>query len=347
MTDQPPEDGDTALWFKKVEDQWPPTAPRSTTPSPAEAAEDLQFAFEAAPRAGAALPAEVTGGAGASRFDPFTSPGRADTTFAPQATPGPAGGDPAQATTRRDDPGGPGWSIRSPRGAPPALHARDAPAAGRPVPAPAPRPFGGGHAGKASRTSLVAEAPTRPRARRLIGFGLGVVLVTVAVFAVAEWASGLSHAKPAIAAPASVGTLTAVTTVATQTALQEIDSQLAADMGATAVVSAAYGSAGRPTLIVLLVQAPGLEGQQTLDFASLTHGLQAGGVGVKPSAVTATRMGGTTFLCAPASGPPPLTAMSICSWDDGATVGVAMGFGGASVTATLNEAVAARSAGER
>jgi hypothetical protein len=59
-----------------------------------------------------------------------------------------------------------------------------------------------------------------------------------------------------------------------------------------------------------------------------------------------TTTGGSHFMCSPAAGPPPLSALSLCGWDDGDTIGLVMDVSGQPLSATLSEAEAARSAGE-
>jgi hypothetical protein len=59
-----------------------------------------------------------------------------------------------------------------------------------------------------------------------------------------------------------------------------------------------------------------------------------------------TTTDGSDFICSPATGPAPLTSISLCGWDDGDTIGLVLDVSGESVSATLREATAARAAGE-
>ena len=55
---------------------------------------------------------------------------------------------------------------------------------------------------------------------------------------------------------------------------------------------------------------------------------------------------GSDFICSPATGPAPLTSLSLCAWDDGDTIGLVMNVTGQAVATTLQQAESARSAGE-
>jgi hypothetical protein len=202
----------------------------------------------------------------------------------------------------------------------------------------------------ANRDRSAWAVPAAPRTRRLtgrklMGIALSVVLVAILGFAGYEWLTGRAQPDHTITTPKAIGTLTAITTPATAAVTQQMQ-KVMQDYGATRVVSGVYGNAGRPTLVVLLAQGPNIETSTTHFFTDFTTGLKTQGVTVVSGKTLNTTTGGSDFICSPATGPAPLTAVSMCGWDDGDTIGLVMDVSGQPVTATLHEAVAARGAGE-
>jgi hypothetical protein len=193
--------------------------------------------------------------------------------------------------------------------------------------------------------------PDAPRSRRLsakqfLGIALTVVLVAVLGFAGYEWFTGrATHPAHTISTPSAVGALTAIHTPATVAVTQQMQTVMQ-QYGATHVVSGVYGAAGRATLIVLLAQGPNIETSTTQFFSDFTAGLKSQGVTVNTTQTTNTAVSGSDFICSPASGPAPLTAVSLCGWDDGDTIGLVLDVSGQPVTATLHQAESARTAGE-
>jgi hypothetical protein len=219
-------------------------------------------------------------------------------------------------------PGGQGWNIRR--------HDEDS-------------PFRGDHS--------AWDAPGAPRRR---GSSRGILTVTVLLailvailgFGAFILVSGRAHATVTIATPASVGSLTAINTAATAAVTEEMEKVMLA-YGATRVVSGVYGVSGHPTLVVLLAQGPNIETTSNQFFNDFASGLQTDGVTVNRSKTLAATTGGSDFVCSPATRATPPTALSLCGWDDGTTIGLVMDVSGQPVDTTLHEAEAARSAGER
>ena len=165
-------------------------------------------------------------------------------------------------------------------------------------------------------------------------------------FAAFEWATGGDHATVTIATPASVGNLTAISTTATAEVTAEMEKVMLA-YGATRVVSGVYGAGGQPTLVVLLAQGPDTGTTSTQFFNDFASGLQSDGLTVDQTKTIAATSDGSNFVCSPASRPAPLPPVSLCGWDDGATIGLVMDVTSQPVNTTLSEAEAARRAGER
>jgi len=194
-------------------------------------------------------------------------------------------------------------------------------------------------------TVPAAPPSRRPSGRKFMGIALSVVLVAILGFAGYEWLSGRAQPDHTITTPKAIGVLTAITTPATAAVTQQMQ-KVMEDYGATRVVSGVYGDAGRPTLVVLLAQGTNIETSTSQFFTDFTTGLKSQGVTMLSGKMLNTTTGGSDFICAPATGPAPLTAVSMCGWDDGDTIGLVMDVSGQPVTATLHEAEAARGAGE-
>jgi hypothetical protein len=355
MTEHTQESGGTPLSFKKVPDQAHfERAPMAK--QPALDAGDPSLAFEAAPRV--TLPRPTTPDPRTLSTSPpppppvGAPPGSRSPAF--EAVPASLGVAQQRLSTptigvRPEppamagpvSPGGSGWNIRG-RDDTLALNrgkAEEGSAAWgtRPIPS-------------ANRDRSAWDVPPAPRKRRLtgkgvLGIGLTVVLVAILGFAGYEWLNSRAHPDHTITTPTAVGALTAIHTPATAAVTQQMQQVMEED-GATHVVSGVYGTAGRAMLVVLLAQGPNIGTSTDQFFSDFTTGLKTQGVSVNSSKTLNTTTDGSDFICSPASGPAPLTSISLCGWDDGDTIGLVLDVSGDSVSATLREAAAARTAGE-
>ncbi|MFZ2032434.1 MAG: hypothetical protein WAW53_01620 [Candidatus Dormiibacterota bacterium] len=356
MTDNTPEGDGPPLSFKKVD----PT-PFERAPAPREPARDTggpNLAFEAAPRQPTApgtppdprtlktsppapappAPVDLASGGRSPAFEAVP----ASVAVAQQRLSTPTIGirpEPAD-TSGPVRPGGTGWNVRPREGAflpnrkggdtgeGPAWQTRTLPNANR----------------------SAWDVPKAPRTRGLtgrkfLGIALSVLLVAILGFAGYEWLNGRAHPDHTITTPAAVGSLVAIHAPATVAVTQQMQAVMQQN-GATRVVSGVYGRAGRASLVVLLAQGPNIETTTTQFFTDFAAGLKTQGVTVSRTGMVSTTTGGSNFICSPASGPAPLTALSLCGWDDGDTIGLVVAVSGQTVGTTLSEAVAARGAGE-
>ena len=354
MTEHNGEGGGTPLSFKKVQDP----AHFERAPAPREPVRETggsNLAFEAAPRV--PLP-RMTPDPRTLKTSPLLPPppaqGPPSKLPAFEAVPASLGVGQQRLSTPGigvrpepldvggpTSPGGSGWNIRSRDEALVSNRGRaetDAPAwQTRPLP-------------NADRDRSGWTVPAAPRSRHLsgrqqLGIVLSVILVGILGFAGYEWFAGPAHPAHTITTPSAVGTLTAIHTPAATAVTQQMEKVMRA-YGATHVVSGVYGDAGRPTLVVLLAQGPNIEKSTNQFFTDFSNGLKSQGVTVNSARTLNRTTGGSDFICSPASGPAPLTAVSLCGWDDGDTIGLVVDVSGQTVTATLREAVAARGAGE-
>jgi hypothetical protein len=193
------------------------------------------------------------------------------------------------------------------------------------------------------------DVPAAPRSRRpsgrgVIGILLTLVLVAILGFAAFEYISGRNHTTT-IKTPATVGALAPISTPAAAAVSQQMKQVMLA-YGATEVVSGVYGTAGHPTLVVLLAQGPDIASTSTQFFDDFSTGLKMDGVTVDPTKTVKTTTDGSQFVCSPATRPAPQTAVSLCGWSDGSTIGLVMDVSGQPVNKTLTEAVQAKTAGE-
>lgn len=361
MTEHTPEGGGTPLSFKKVPDPGQfERAPAAKPPS--FDAGDPNLAFEAAPRV--VLPRPASPDPRTLKTAPPAPQGAMPAAPPVDAPPGsrpmfeavPASVGVAQqrlstptigirpdplAAAGPVSPGGNGWNIRG-RDETQALNrgkaeAGEAAWGTRPLP-------------NVNRDRSAWDVPAAPSKRRLsgkgvLGIGLTVMLVAILGFAGYEWLNSRAHPDHTITTPASVGALTAITTPATAEVTQQMQQVMQED-GATHVVSGVYGKAGHAMLVVLLAQGPNIESSTNQFFNDFTTGLKTQGVSVISSRTVNTTTDGSHFICSPATGPAPLTSISLCGWDDGDTIGLVLDVTGEPVSATLSEAAAARAAGE-
>ena len=364
MTEHSQEGGGTPLSFKKVDD----AAHFERAPAPRAPERDAggpNLAFEAAPRAPitpstapdprtlktseptalqAPAPASPPAGLTPESKPPTFEAVPASVGVAQQRLSTPTIGirpEPA-AATGAVKPGGNGWNVRSREGG-------FLPKQGQ----------NDGEAGAAWQTRTLPNAdrdrsawdvPEAPRRRTFsgrssLGIALSVILVGILGFAGYEWFTGRAHPDHTITTPAAVGSLTAMRTPATAAVTQQMQAVMQQD-GATHVVAGIYGQAGRATLVVLLAQGPNIESTTSQFFTDSAAGLKTQGVTVDSAKKLNTTNDGSDFICSSATGPAPLTALSVCGWDDGDTVGLVLDVSGQTVSATLREAEAARGAGE-
>jgi hypothetical protein len=353
MTDQTPDGGGPSLSFEKVPG---PARPERAPARDGAGAEHpgATLAFETAPRRPAAAPptAAATRALIASALaEAADAPPRA-TAF--EAVPASVGIVQRRMSTAGvahrpavadvpgiSIPGGKGWNIRGrEETSTVAAHAEPvAPAwSTRTTPAMT-----------ADRSAW--DVPAAPRRRHLtaraaVGIVLTVILVAILGFAGFEWLTGRNHSTATtIATPANVGTLSAISTAATATVTGEMKKVMLAD-GATRVVSGVYGIGGHPTLIVLLAQGPDTGTTSSQFFDDFTGGLESDGLTVNRSRTIVATSDGSDFICSPGTRPAPLTAVSLCGWDDGAIIGLVMDVSGQPINTTLSEAEAARTTGE-
>lgn len=194
------------------------------------------------------------------------------------------------------------------------------------------------------------DVPAAPRSRRpsscaVIGILLTLVLVAILGFAAFEYISGREHPAATIKTPTSVGTLAPISTPAATAVAQQMKQVMLA-YGATTVVSGVYGVSGHPTLVVLLAQGPDIASTSSQFFDDFSTGLKMDGVTVDKTKTVKTTTDGSQFVCSPATRPAPQSAVSLCGWSDGSTIGLVMDVSGQTVNRTLTEAVQAKTAGE-
>ncbi len=237
--------------------------------------------------------------------------------------------------------GGPGWNLRD----------RDDDAARFGANAPQPPPAWSARTSPSAgidRSAWMVPPAPKPRRRltrrSVAGMLLAVVLAAILVVAAVEWATGSATAHT-ITTPHTVGSLAPISTPATAAVTQQMQKVMQV-YGATRVVSGVYGAGGHPTLVVLLAQGPSIRASGTEFYDDFSSGLQSQGVTVDRKATVDTTADGSDFICSPATRPAPLSAVSLCGWNDSDTVGLVMDVSGQSLAATLREAEAARSAGE-
>jgi len=237
----------------------------------------------------------------------------------------------------RDETGGRGWHVREPQRfdlgwTPSPAYAGAATAVTPPPiampwdrPAPSRRPV--------TRYLLLA-------ATLFAGIGGGVLALSL-----------LRDGGPAISQPSSIGALTPVSTPAVDATLQSVQ-QTQRSAGASNVVAAVYGGAGRPTLLLLVEQNPLLSDGGTragLDnfMRGFAGGLTASGWRADAGGMTASTVDNTMFACEPMRSPQlTSTTLSTCVWTEHNVGGVVVDLSGQNLADTLNEAVQARAAAE-
>lgn len=351
MTDSP-EGGGTPLSFKKIQEP----AGFERVPAPKQPVRDVgggNLAFEAAPRV--PLPRVATDPRALKANPPPPPQGPGPRAPAFEAVPASLavgtqrlstpslGARPEPSNSSGPTiPGGTGWNIRG-RDEAAALHrGRAEDASG---PAWETRPLPNANLDRSAWAVPAARVKRKLTGKGLTGLVLSVILVAILGFAGYEWFTGRAHAVHTITTPTAVGALVAINTPSTVAMTQQMRQVMQQD-GATHVVSGVYGSGGHATLVVLLAQGPNIETTTTQFFNDFTAGLKTQGVTVDSGKTLNTTADGSDFMCSAATGAAPLTAVSLCGWDDGDTIGMVMDVSGQPVSTTLTEAEAARTAGE-
>jgi hypothetical protein len=379
MTDQTTENGGPSLSFEKVPAPSRSERAPANDPAPDQAAANLEFA--ATPRAPATPPPAGNAGNAATRAlvadalagtpDPGPRPHAFEAV--PATVPAPAQSDlasklqsfeavPASApvgvgqrmstasaglrpsaaeVSAVSAPGGKGWNIRG-QDEENTLRGRTEEG----TPGWKPRTTPAMTADRSAWDVPAAPRSRRPSGRAIVGILLTLVLVAILGFAAFEYISGRAHATAAtIKTPAAVGALAPISTPAAVAVTQQMKQVMLA-YGATQVVSGVYGVSGHPMLVVVLAQGPDIQSTSSQFFDDFSSGLQMDGVTVVKTKTIKTTTDGSEFVCSPATRPAPQTAVSLCGWDDGSTIGLVMDVSGQPVNKTLAEAEQAKTAGE-
>jgi hypothetical protein len=239
--------------------------------------------------------------------------------------------------------GGPGWRIREGHAAP----ADDEPARRLGTLLEPLQPAEEAPAFVMPRMSWEKTHQQRPMRRYMVlGAGLFALcgVAALAVTKVGPFAHGIQ-------APQAIGSLSQIDAPQVTATLDQLDNY-ERSLGASNVVTAAYGPSGQTQIVLIVVQTTAAEGAAPIDLQNFVHVLTTGvgsvGLVLDPSKSTTTTAGGTTFACdtGPASANGG-TALSMCAWSDTRAAGATIDVTGLSLTDVLNETVQARAATER
>jgi hypothetical protein len=184
--------------------------------------------------------------------------------------------------------------------------------------------------------------------RRYVLFGAGLLALSGLAALALTTVGGFAHG---IHQPQTIGGLAQVDTPSVQTTLDSLDSY-ERSVGASNVVTGAYGSQDQTQMMLVVVQGSMLADGGTLRAVqSFVHGIVtgAGSVGwtLDPSKITTSTVNGTTFECdeGPASANGG-AVLSMCAWTDPGDAGAVVDITGQPLTDVLNETVQARAASE-
>ena len=188
----------------------------------------------------------------------------------------------------------------------------------------------------------------RRPARRYVLFGVGLFalfgLAALALTTVGRFAHGIQQ-------PQTIGGLVEVETPSVQTTLDSLQ-QYEQSLGASNVVTGAYGSQSQTQMMLVVVQGTMFSNGGTVPAVQgFVHGVVAGASSVgwtlDPSKATTSTVNGTTFECdqGPASANGG-AVLSMCAWTDPGVAGAVVDITGQSLTDVLNETVQARAASE-
>ena len=357
----PPDRGDTG--------RWPSPPPSKPAPSASAPAEDIWSGFEVAvapppqpePQAPPAdLPADLRGSSIlTSALAPPTPLIRPVLPRAPEPPPRatsarPAAPAPETETETVDDGGGPGWGLRRSPAATPAPTRTPIGAATVPVGVPiartARRPAPGAELPQDEPIPTMPwdrQAKARPTRRYvLLGVGLFALCgLTAMVLA------GVGRTGRSIQQPETIGVMSQVDSPDIDALLQNLD-RYEHSVGASNVVTGAYGADGTAQMMLVVVQGGVISGggdKASVDafMRGLTAGASGSGWVLDPAKLTVTTANGTTFECdsGPSSNLDGAT-LSTCAWTDAGIAGAVVDVSGLSLADTLNEAVTARAAAE-
>lgn len=187
------------------------------------------------------------------------------------------------------------------------------------------------------------KATTRPLRRYLL-FGTGL-------FALCGLAAlvfgGVGRSGPSIQQPSTIDALTQVDTPQVSALLQSLD-RFERSVGASNVVTGAYGTNGEPQLLLVVVQGGIISNGGTREavdtfMRGLTAGAGGAGWTLDPSKLTVSTADGATFECD--SGPSSQLngdVLGACAWTDPGVAGAVVDLTGQPLGDTLNDAVQAR-----
>ena len=184
--------------------------------------------------------------------------------------------------------------------------------------------------------------------RRYVLFGAGLLALSGLAALALTTVGGLTHG---IHQPQTIGGLARVDAPSVQTTLDSLDSY-ERSVGASNVVTGAYGAQGQTQMMLVVVQGSMLaNGGTPLGVQSFVHGIVSGASSVgwtlDPLKITTTTVDGTTFECdeGPASANGG-AVLSMCAWTDPGVAGAVVDMTGEPLTDVLNETVQARAASE-
>ena len=362
----PPDRGDTG--------RWSPPRPSKPAPRASAPAEDIWSGFEVAvapnpqpePLAAPAdLPTDLRGSSIMAislapptplirpvlprppEPPPYSTPATRASVAPPQA--------PVEPSTETvDDGGGPGWGLRRSPAATPAPARTPIGAATVPVGVPIARTARRAAPGAAPQDEPLLPAmpwdrQTRYRpTRRYVLFGVGLFALcglTAMVLA------GVGRTGRSIQQPETIGVMSQVDSPDIAALLQNLD-RYEHSVGASNVVTGAYGADGTAQMMLVVVQGGVISGggdKASVDvfMRGLTAGASGSGWVLDPAKLTVTTANGTTFECD--SGPSSNlggATLSTCAWTDAGIAGAVVDVTGLSLADTLNEAVTARAAAE-
>ena len=184
--------------------------------------------------------------------------------------------------------------------------------------------------------------------RRYVLFGAGLLALSGLAALALTAVGGLAHG---IRQPQTIGGLAQVDTPSVQTTLDSLDAY-ERSVGASNVVTGAYGTQNQTQMMLVVVQGPMLaNGGTPAAVQSFVHGIVrgAGSVGwtLDPSKITTTTVDGTTFECD--EGPASANGgaiLAMCAWTDPGVAGAVVDITGQPLTDVLNETVQARAGSE-
>lgn len=185
-------------------------------------------------------------------------------------------------------------------------------------------------------------------ARRYVLFGAGLLALSGLAALTLTTVGGFAHG---IHQPQTIGGLAQVDTPSVQTTLDSLDSY-ERSLGATNVVTGAYGTQDQTQVMLVVVQSSTLaNGGTPAALQTFVHGIVTGASSVgwtlDPSKITTTTVDGATFECD--EGPASANGgaiLSMCAWTDPGIAGAVVDIAGSSLTDVLNETVQARAGSE-